>query len=139
MVARGDPSGLWLTEFGFASCPAFPTCVSEAQQARWTVQSIRIASCYPYVRGMTPFTIRDIPGAPQYAQIFDAHFGLLRTDFSAKPAYSAVRSSYRDYDRAAQAAKGSRAKRKAAVRARLPGSEACRRILANNPRQHQRS
>jgi hypothetical protein len=138
MVARGDRSGLWLTEFGFATCPAVPTCVSEAQQATWMAKSIRIASCYPYVRGMTPFTIRDIPGDPRYAQVMDAHFGLLRTDFSPKPSYSAVTAAYRNYDLAARWAsrsrgaakvRGHRARRKLARRAPLPGSRSCQRIL----------
>jgi hypothetical protein len=130
MVARGDPSGLWLTEFGFASCPAVPSCVPEQQQARWLVKSVRIASCYPYVKGLTPFTIRDIPASdPQYAMVQDAHFGLLRTDFSPKPAYSAVTSAYRDYDAVSRSASRSRARRKAVAGLSLPGSKNCQRLL----------
>jgi hypothetical protein len=133
MVDRGDRSGLWLTEFGFATCPALPTCVSEAQQARWLVKSVRIAACYPYVKGLTPFTIRDIPGDPLYAQVFDAHFGLLRTDFSRKPSYSALASTYRKHDFAERwaSAKRSRSRkaRKVLRAAVIPGSPKCRMLL----------
>jgi hypothetical protein len=101
MVRWADPAGLWLTEFGFASCPASPTCVPEGLQASWMAKSIRIAACYPYVSGLTAFTIRDIAGDPQYAQQFDAHFGLLRSDFSPKPAFAAVAAAYRGAGRAA--------------------------------------
>jgi polysaccharide biosynthesis protein PslG len=129
MAAHGDRGGVWLTEFGFASCPAVPTCVSEAQQARWLAKSLQIAACYRYVKGLTPFTIRDILGDPRYSQVFDAHFGLLHTDFSRKPAYSSVRSIYRRYDVAERSATGSRAKRKAASHIGLPGSRICQSIL----------
>jgi cellulase (glycosyl hydrolase family 5) len=130
MVARGDRSGLWLTEFGFASCPALPTCVSESQQAQWIVKSIRIASCYPYVKGLVPFTIRDIPGDPLFGQIFDAHFGLLRTDFSPKPSYSAVASAYRRYNSAERRASAKRTRsRKAIKAAAMPGSQKCQTLL----------
>jgi hypothetical protein len=113
MLQHGDGGGLWLTEFGFDSCPAAPTCVPENVQARWTVKSIQLASCYPYVRGVVPFTVRDISGDPQYAQVWDAHFGLLRNDFSPKPAYAAVRATYRTRH-------GKRARKRAgAARARV--------------------
>ena len=102
MTRWADPVGLWLTEFGFASCPASPTCVPENLQARWIAKSIMIAACYSFVRGLTAFTIRDIPGDPQYSQIFDAHFGLLHTDFTPKPAFAAVGSAYRGQGKRAQ-------------------------------------
>jgi hypothetical protein len=140
MVAHGDRSGLWLTEFGYPSCPAAPSCLPEAQQARWLAKSIRIAACYPYVRGLTPFTIRDIPGDPRYAHVMDAHFGLLRTDFTPKPAYSALSSLYRGLGLPARrASKGPRRASKAGGRRgkRLRKSDAivrlreCRRLLGS--------
>ncbi|HEX3563083.1 MAG TPA: hypothetical protein VHU24_09630 [Solirubrobacterales bacterium] len=129
MVARGDRSGIWLTEFGFASCPAVPTCVSEGVQANWMAKSLRIAACYRYVKGLTPFTIRDIPGDPQYSQVYDAHFGLLHADFSPKPAYSSTTSIYRRYNVAERSAAKSRAGRKSAIPAGMPGSRTCQRTL----------
>lgn len=130
MVARGDDSGLWLTEFGFATCPAAGSCISEPQQAKWMVKSVRIASCYPYVRGLLPFTIRDIPSPdPAYDLVQDAHFGLLHKDYSPKPSYSAMAAAYKALDSSQRRAGGSRAKRKAIARAPLPGSRTCRRLL----------
>lgn len=130
MLAHGDRTGLWLTEFGFSTCPAVPTCIAEAQQSQWMVKSIKIASCYPFVRGLLPFTIRDIPSPdPKYDLVWGGHFGLLHTDYSPKPAYSAVASLYRGYDVAQRASLRSRTRKKSAARAPLPGSTACRRIL----------
>ena len=130
MAAHGDGSGLWLTEFGFASCPAEPLCVRESQQAAWTAESIQVAACYPYVMGMTPFSIRDIAGDPQYAGVSDAHFGLLRTDFTPKAAYSALASSYWGF-RAAERryAKAKRGRRSRVAHKALAGSPKCRRML----------
>jgi Cellulase (glycosyl hydrolase family 5) len=130
MAAHGDQSGLWLTEFGFASCPAQPLCVRESQQADWTADSIQVAACYPYVMGMTPFTIRDLIGDPRYASISDAHFGLLRPDFSPKPAFSALASSYWGF-RAAERryAKARRGRRSRLAKKSLAGSPKCQRML----------
>lgn len=129
MVANGDRSGLWLTEFGFASCPAAPACIHEAQQASWTAKSIEIASCYPYVLGMTAFTIRDIAGDPKYAHVSDAHFGLLRTDFSPKPSYSALASTYWGFHAAERYAKRKRGRASRVAHKALAGSAKCRRML----------
>jgi hypothetical protein len=130
MAAHGDQSGLWLTEFGFASCPAEPLCVHESQQAAWTAKSIQVAACYPYVMGMTPFTIRDLVGDPRYAAISDAHFGLLRNDFQPKPAYSALASSYWGF-RAAERryAKARRGRRPRVAHKSLASSPKCREML----------
>jgi hypothetical protein len=130
MAAHGDQSGLWLTEFGFATCPAVPACISEGQQANWMVKSIRIAACYPYIKGVTPFLLRDIPVAdPQWALVWDGHFGLLRSDFSPKRSFPAMTSLYHGYDVAERSAGRSRAKSKVRSRASLPGSRACARLV----------
>ena len=130
VAGHGDRSGLWLTEFGFASCPAVPLCVPEAQQATWTAESIQVAACYPYVMGMTPFTVRDIAGDPRYALVSDAHFGLLHTDFSPKPAYFALASAYGGF-RAAERryAKAKRHRKRGVAHKSLAGSPKCRKML----------
>jgi hypothetical protein len=141
MAANGDPNGLWLTEFGFASCPAFPACIHESQQASWTAKSIEIASCYPFVMGMTAFTVRDIAGDPRYAGVSDAHFGLLRTNFTPKPSYSALSSTFHGF-RAAERryAKSKRGRRKRGVAHKaLAGSPKCSRVVgATKPRKARR-
>jgi hypothetical protein len=132
MLSHGDHSGLWLTEFGFATCPAAGSCVSEPQQAQWMAKSVRMASCYPYVRGLTPFTIRDIPAAdPAYDLVQDAHFGLLHKDFSPKPSFAAMTAAYKDYGLKKRPGSGSRARQKAVARMALPGSKTCRRLLGS--------
>jgi hypothetical protein len=130
MADHGDGSGLWLTEFGFASCPAVPLCVQEAQQATWTAESIQVAACYPYVMGMTPFTVRDIAGDPRYALVSDAHFGLLHTDFSPKPSFFALASAYGGF-RAAERryAKAKRHRKRGVAHKSLAGSPKCRKML----------
>jgi hypothetical protein len=60
MLKHGDRSGRYLTEFGFPSCPATPTCVSDRIQARWLAASFRVARGWRYVRGLTAFTVRDV-------------------------------------------------------------------------------
>jgi hypothetical protein len=126
MVRWGDRSGLWLTELGFASCPAVPTCVPEGVQSKWLAKSVRIAACYPYVKGLTLFSVRDIPGDPRHSHVSDGHFGLLHTNFRRKPAYSAVTSIFRRYRVAERSQMRSRRGRVAATRAGLPGSRSCR-------------
>jgi polysaccharide biosynthesis protein PslG len=96
MLANGDVGGLWLTEFGFATCPAQPACVSEDVQADWMVKSFQMAAAYPYVGGLTAFTLRDVPAPAGSESNWQYHFGLTNTDFSPKPAYAAVRTTLRN-------------------------------------------
>jgi polysaccharide biosynthesis protein PslG len=87
MRARGDLSGLWLTEFGYSICPTQPFCVSERRQARTLVACLRAAARWRYVRGLTTYSLRDAGEDPNR---WDNRFGLLRRDFSPRPAYFAV-------------------------------------------------
>ena len=81
--------GIWLTEFGFAACPALGHCVSEATQAEWITKSFQIAAGWRYVRGLTLFSLRDQSNSADWHQ----RFGLLRHNFSARPSYPAVGST----------------------------------------------
>jgi len=87
MIAEGDRAKIWLTEFGFAACPAEPHCVSESEQARRLAASFRIASRWRYVRGLTTFSLRDGGTSDNW----NFRFGLLRRDFSRRPSYDSVR------------------------------------------------
>lgn len=87
MTAAGDPHPLWLTEFGYATCPSEPYCVSEGQQASWLAESFGSASTLPYVQGVLSYCLRDYDGNPAHW----ASFGLLHEDFRPKPAFAAVR------------------------------------------------
>jgi polysaccharide biosynthesis protein PslG len=87
MLAYGDQSPLWLTEFGYSVCPAVPICVSKARQARWLVASLRTAARLPYVRAAMIYSLRDTAES----QDWNCRFGLMRLDFSPRPSYHAVR------------------------------------------------
>jgi hypothetical protein len=145
MVDNGDPAGLCLTEFGYATCPSQPACVAPELQGAWMAQSIRVAACYPYVKGLTAFTLRDVEPRPGWdVTNWTLHFGLMNTDFSPKPAFGAVAAAYQQLTaaEASQAArgKGSRAKkaerkpsakRSMRIPAGLPGSAKCKRLLSD--------
>ena len=92
MLAAGDFSGLWLTEFGYSICPTRPFCVGERRQARTLVACLRAAAHWRYVRGLTSYSLRDAGEDPNR---WDNRFGLLRRDFSPRPAYFAVGSALR--------------------------------------------
>jgi hypothetical protein len=95
MSVNGDAAPIWLTEFGFDTCPANPTCVSDSVQADWLSKSVSIAACYPYVGGLTVFSLRDTPVPSTWdTSNWQFHFGLVGTDFSPKPAYGAVRDTF---------------------------------------------
>jgi hypothetical protein len=87
MLANGDQTPLWLTEFGYSVCPAVPFCVSKKKQARWLVGSFRAAARLPYVQAALVYSLRDTAASEDW----NCRFGLLRLDFSPRPSYLAVR------------------------------------------------
>lgn len=89
MEAHGDSAkGLWLTEFGWSSSTG-DYGVSEAVQADYLTKAFTKLQDYPYVRAAFWYSLRDVAGA---TSTYDANLGLLRADFSEKPAYGAMRS-----------------------------------------------
>jgi hypothetical protein len=143
MADNGDAAGLWLTEFGFSTCPSQPACVPEDVQASWMAKSVRMAACFPYIQGLTTFTLRDISVPSTWDSTnWNFHYGLMHTDFSPKPALSAVQGAFSQLARADAAA--ARTARKASARgakssraraAGLASSRMCRRLLGT-PRGH---
>ena len=89
MLAAGDHSGLWLTEFGYSVCPTQPYCVSEGRQSRSLAASFRLAAGWRYVRGLTSYDLRD---AGDDSNVWDNRYGLLARDFTPRRSYFAVRS-----------------------------------------------
>lgn len=92
MVARGEAQKeLWITEMGYGSCGTdrdpetdpSPLCVTEEDHARYTEAAHRIARGWPFVRAMITYNMRDT------AADAGGSFGLVREDFSAKPALDA--------------------------------------------------
>jgi polysaccharide biosynthesis protein PslG len=87
MLASGDQTPVWLTEFGYSVCPAVPFCVSKKRQAKWLVASFRTAARLPYVRAALVYSLRDTAASRDW----NCRFGLLHLDFSPRPSYQAVR------------------------------------------------
>jgi hypothetical protein len=92
MIRYGDPGGIYLTEFGFATCPALPGCVAEATAARWLASSFQVAAGYRYVHGLTAFSMRDFAAPSDLDPPWDLRSGILRHDLTPKPAYRRLRS-----------------------------------------------
>lgn len=89
MEAYGDSAkGMWLTEFGWSTGTSAYS-VSEATQADFLAKAFTKLGSYPYVRAAFWYSLRNVAGVPED---YEANLGLLRRDFSEKPAYGALRS-----------------------------------------------
>jgi polysaccharide biosynthesis protein PslG len=86
MKRNGDAEKkLWLTEFGFSTCgPEARACVSPEQQAQYLADSFRIAAGWDFVEAALAYGLRDKGTDPSDRE---AHYGLVRRDFSLKPGY----------------------------------------------------
>lgn len=92
MAANGDASKpLWLTEFGWTSYNG-EWGVSEAQQAEYLAAALEYVSARPYVTHAFWYSFRNVSWYGDDPNEWHAQTGLLRTDFSPKPAYEALRS-----------------------------------------------
>jgi hypothetical protein len=95
MAANGDSAKpIWLTEFGWsthdntAATPVWYLGVTEAQQANYLKQSLEMAQAlYPQITNAFWYTSRDLIVDGAYHQ---NNRGLIRRDFTAKPALKAV-------------------------------------------------
>jgi cellulase (glycosyl hydrolase family 5) len=84
MLRHGDHGGLYVTEFGFATCPA-TSCVPDLTAAAFLAQSFRVASRYRYVKALTVFSMTD------YAAPSDAKPSWIdRSGILGKPAFGQV-------------------------------------------------
>lgn len=88
MTAHGDgDKGVWLTEFGFSTCGNGDRwCVSEQQQADYIKETFQIARRWPYVKAALVYNLRNKGSNPSG---LEDQFGMLRRDFSPKPAWAA--------------------------------------------------
>lgn len=93
MVANGDSAKpIWLTEFGWSTTSG-DYGVSEATQAKYMTAALdKLSSSYPYVKNAFWYNFRNDPALGEAPDNYDANLGLLRLDFSAKPAYAALKS-----------------------------------------------
>lgn len=91
MLARGDDKPLWFTEFGWSTNTIDGWGVSESQQAAYLDQALRCVEQDPYVRVAIWYLHRNHPWAGD-ANTWADQLGLVRTDFSRKPAFDAFKS-----------------------------------------------
>lgn len=92
MVAAGDSAKpMWLTEFGWSTTTA-AYGVSEATQADYLTKAFTKLQSYPYVAVAFWYSLRNVASLQDAPADYEANLGLLRTDFTAKPAYAALRS-----------------------------------------------
>ena len=92
MVANGDSAKkIWITEFGWSTYSS-PWGVTEAQQAEYLTSAFKKLEAYPYVAAALWYSFRNIYWLKDDPASWDANLGLLRVDFSPKPAYSAFKA-----------------------------------------------
>jgi hypothetical protein len=90
MAANGDGGKkIWITELG-APTGNGPMAVSEDAQAAIIGSSLNKASTLPYIGPVFVHSLRDAGTDPADAE---QNFGLLRADFTHKPAFDVVRGS----------------------------------------------
>lgn len=89
-TAHGDTKPLWITEFGWTTGTNTAWHVSEEQQGLYIRQAFGLLDSMPYVKAAAVYTLRNVGTDPSD---FETNFGLVRQDFSAKPAYGALRDA----------------------------------------------
>ena len=90
MLANGDDKPIWFTEFGW-STTSEQCGVSEERQAEWLTETLRLVEQDPYVQVALWYNLRNNYW-DRDADTYETRFGLVRTDFSPKPAYHALKA-----------------------------------------------
>jgi polysaccharide biosynthesis protein PslG len=96
MSARGDDKPIWLTEFGWntSSERCNPEAgiwqggVSEDMQANFMSRAFALVEQDRYVQVAIVYSVRNLAGD---ASSPEARYGLMRRDYSPKPAFEAFR------------------------------------------------
>lgn len=89
-LAAGDNTPIWVTEFGWTTGSSSGWRVSEADQAQYVRDAFPVLGNLPYVKGAVVYNLRDKGTDPSS---HEDNFGLVRRDFSQKPAYAALREA----------------------------------------------
>lgn len=82
--AIGDNTPIWATEFGWPT-GAWTGATSEQLSATYLQKAFGILNGLSYVKGATAYQLRDMATDPTNPE---DNFGLLRRDFTARPAYA---------------------------------------------------
>jgi hypothetical protein len=91
MVAFGDAGKqVWLTEFGYSTTTQ-DGGVSAATQASLLTKAYRYVERFPWIKAMFWYSARN---SPFYGDrnTYEARFGLMTSDWTPKPSYSALRA-----------------------------------------------
>jgi len=91
MVANGDSAKrIWLTEFGWSTTTG-AYGVTEATQADYLTKALdTLRTSYPYVQTAFWYNFRNTYWLADAPADYEANLGLLRVDFTPKPAYAAL-------------------------------------------------
>jgi polysaccharide biosynthesis protein PslG len=89
MLANGDDKPLWFTEFGWSTNTLVDQGVSESTQAAYYTRAMQCVEQDPYVEVAIWSIYRN---RLHDSNTWLAQLGLVRTDFSTKPAYDAFKS-----------------------------------------------
>ena len=91
MVANGDgDKKIWATEFGFPTNGPSGSYVSEATQAQMITQAYQLFGSYSWAGPLFVWSSRDAGTSTSTKYNF---YGLLRYDFSQKPALTAYQAA----------------------------------------------
>ena len=97
MAAHGDSAKpMWFTEIGWSSCTpgAHQWCVTEDVQARYTGAALRLVrDRWDFVRGVAVYSLRN---KGDDLDNREEQMGLLRRDFTPKPAFWAFKDALSD-------------------------------------------
>ena len=92
MVAAGDGAKpVWVTEFGWSTTTG-AYGVTEQAQADFLARAFRKLESYPWVPVALWYSFRNNAGLADAPATWEANTGLVRTDYSAKPALAALRA-----------------------------------------------
>jgi polysaccharide biosynthesis protein PslG len=93
MLAHGDNRPIWFTEFGWSTNSAGGSLggVTEDVQAQYLARAFQILETVPYVPVAIVYELRNNYWAGD-ANDWEDQLGLLRTDFSPKPAYTVFKN-----------------------------------------------
>lgn len=91
LVGRfGSDDPIWITEFGYPTCPARPHCATAALQADYLQKAVELVATWGYVDAFFVFQLRDSPVGSSLGM----RFGILNEDGSAKPAAAALSKAF---------------------------------------------
>lgn len=91
MGANGDAKPIWFTEVGWSSSTGGSCSFGAATQAAYLTEAYKLTDQDPYVQVMCWYNLRNDYWSHDENSV-EAQYGLLNTDFTPKPAYTAYKA-----------------------------------------------